>query len=729
MRPFAFALTLTLLATVPAVAAERSRRNRSATENAAPTAAELRTALAPTAQQVAAVEAEPNTFRRSFLLEVAARMARDLGRIPEQRIDPVLSYYLRDLDDRPSALVVLYALDPEGASFDRLADLAARHRRHVRKVAAADDYGDTPWTVDGGDRYLTVIVGASPYAPRLVLLSRTPGLFIWRPIARQRVADVRGVKPRDASVVRPFYEPRMPYVRSLGFVVRTGGRDSLYFPPSHSDPRGTVVSLDEMRRRRTALRLRRLEQAGGSTGAPPRPARQAGPQPKARVSLPTAAASARATDAMTAAADVAAWGKMAAAVGEDSLARICADCAAFDEPVFNGGVYDRFDDLVNLDGCECEKVWEDGSRHPVASCDDFPDACCQWQDGEYLDTGNCLTHCICDCPYEEEYSDKTEYGKLIKGVPIFFQHTVESERESCPDQVAVGCVPTGFTELFVWWDQLGYEQLTEDFRSGDDKVQWKRMSKTLRNDYYNGRCTDDGQTSVPGLSKKKKGTKKYLGETSYGYVFEADKYKSRDEWTAYELIEDEIRDNRPIGLSYCPVKYNNPGADSCDDGEIDDGWAHFALIVGYENYNYGNFVHINNGWGGNQAAVYEWEIPDQDVALYRFEITSPRDGSTWCGADDLGAYFATTTAADGKPSIGYTFQPSEFDSLTEEAVITGATCRRLEVAQTETWVETGTYHTDLKCFTPAIKGKLDRAIEEGLQEMEDRGGTLDWIWE
>jgi hypothetical protein len=117
------------------------------------------------------------------------------------------------------------------------------------------------------------------------------------------------------------------------------------------------------------------------------------------------------------------------------------------------------------------------------------------------------------------------------------------------------------------------------------------------------------------------------------------------------------------------------------------------------------------------------------VALYRLEILSPHDGAKWCGADDPGAYYATTTDADGSRSIGYTFQPSEFASLTAEATISGATCKRLEVAETETWVETGTSHSDLKCFTPAVKNRLDRAIEETMQELEDRVGPHDWIWE
>lgn len=725
MRRFVLTLTVIMMATAPAGAAERPRPPRAAAE-AAPTAAELQSMLVPTPREVAATEAEPNAFRRPFLLKVAARLAEDLGRIPEERIEPVFSHYLRDLDGRPSALVVLYALDPQGASFERLADLAGRHQEHVRGfMAARGDDADSPWTVAGGDRYLTVIVGASPYAPRLVLLSRTPGLFVWRAFARQRVAEERGVAPAAAEVIRPFYEPRMPYDRSLGFLVRTGAdADSVYFLPSRGHPYGMIEGLDELRRQRTALRLRRLERAGGRTGQPTAREYRAGWQPRASVSLAAAAASPRATDALTAAADVTAWGRMAAAVGEFRLASICAACSMLDEAAFYTGI-DRYADVLSVDGCECEKVYEDGTRHAVASCDGFADDCCQWEGDDYIDTGNCLTHCICDCPYEEEYTEKTEYGKLIKGVPIFFQHTVESERDACPDQVAVGCVPLGFTELFVWWDHMGYEQLTADHRSSDGKVQWKQMAKALRNEYYNGRCTEDGATSTPGLSKKKKGTKRYLGETSYDYVFEADKYKSNDEWTAYSLIRDEIRENRPIGLSYCPAATSG----SCDEGEIDDTWAHFALIVGYEDYNYGNFVHINNGWGGNQAALYEWEIPDEDVALYRLEILSPHDGAKWCGADDPGAYYATTTDADGSRSIGYTFQPSEFASLTAEATIAGATCQRLEVAETETWVETGTWHSDYKCFTPAVKNRLERAIEESMQELEDRTGPHDWIWE
>jgi hypothetical protein len=379
--------------------------------------------------------------------------------------------------------------------------------------------------------------------------------------------------------------------------------------------------------------------------------------------------------------------------------------------------------------CDCEKLFADGTRRPVASCDDFGDDCCQWVEGEYQDTGDCLSTCTCDCPWEEEITEKTEYGKLLKGVPIFFQHTVESGRDSCPDQVAVGCVPLGFTELFVWWDHLGYEQLTADFRSSEGKVQWKQMAKALRNDYYNGRCTEDGTTSTPGLSKKKKGTKKYLGETSYDYEFEADNYKSKHESEAFTLIRGEIQQNRPIGLSYCPVKYDDPKSDSCDEGEIDDTWAHFALIVGYEDYGYGNFVHINNGWGGNQAAVYEWEIPDEDVALYRLDLLGAPDGAKWCGADDPAAYYATTTDSDGSRSIGYTFQPSEFDALTAEATIAGATCKRLEVAETETWLASGTAHDVYRCFTPPVKAKLDRAIEETMAELEERTGTHDWIWE
>lgn len=41
----------------------------------------------------------------------------------------------------------------------------------------------------------------------------------------------------------------------------------------------------------------------------------------------------------------------------------------------------------------------------------------------------------------------------------------------------------------------------------------------------------------------------------------------------------------------------------------------------------------------------------------------------------------------------------------------------------------GTAHDVYRCFTPAVKAKLDRAIEETMQELEDRLGPHDWIWE
>jgi len=647
-------------------------------------------------------------FERVFLRKAAARFARKFGGA-EQTLSHVGESLLRDARGLPAAYVALFAVGSGQAAeaqemADRFNRAGARFRAALAEkqmdqaLAAVRDLRNDP-------DFLTVMIGARPDLPKLISFSVGVPPQSFAGLGRERVAGELGVPSSQVQVVRPFYEASMPPGESFGFLYAVPGEGEsvpyVYVLPNGLQPLGAVMP------------------AGGFP-----------PMVPAALAAPPAPVTEAYADRLRA------WGELAGAVGFGQAGDVCPACSAEVAGHVQAGIPGG---LAAGDGggtttCSCFKVHdrqmcerEDGEPLvpvSVETCDDFAGECCDYDAVDYTDEGCieitagniCYESCECEC-YETYDHVVEDYGRFIRGVPTFWQFHVDTEGDTnrdgdaCESTSAVGCGPVCGAELIAWWDMLGWNLLGDDFRSPSGKLNWVKLTRTLRDDYYGSACTRNGCT-VTNVGDRVSGTEQFFEDRGVGYTLDTEKVDASNARAAFLQIKDSIDANRPVMLSYCSKSTHeggiwrgtDPEDDPDTDGDETKCGGHAALIAGYYGEGSSSYIYVNTGWGEGRNEVYEFDTGYAGAgALYLAHLKPDHDdneyaggtGDKWCSADDLGAHLETapyweqtltTSGGDTHTAYGtvsYTAAEMDETSFSIVSPVAGARCDILGGTYTE----------------------------------------------
>ncbi|MBN1944704.1 MAG: hypothetical protein JW797_03465 [Bradymonadales bacterium] len=637
------------------------------------------------------------TFKPRFLHRVAMRFAQLPGEIA-QPVGPAGSSVVQDLNGTPSAFVETFARQADGQL--RPAEIAQHLNSTGRAFSNAIDQNrglalNIIEDITMCDTYLTVAVGARPTTPTLIFRSTGLPPQVFRTVGRIQVSRALDVGLRDVIAVRPFYQPHMPVGLDWGLLYRVGeGADlnptHLFLVPSSAFPFGKVMSIEEYRSVRQQLRE--------STLAAPR-------EQTLYADLPDGAA-----DPRIESQQIERWGRVAARAEYAEPGDLCPGCDPATNDTMERVRSDTIGDLIDsgiLHGDDqtcgnCTYYYPDGEEVSVESCDSAGDACCEWVDRAYVDTGDCIERCTCVC--HQEYTRTERYGQFIRGVPKLHQYDYDDPE--CPDApVAVGCGPVAAAELLAWWDQLGWNLIGDSYRGGAGALRWHVLVEQLRNDYLDSWCdADDGQTGT-WASAITSGIPVFMEDRGYdidaiGLTVEQQKADASNEEELFEDIRSAINHSRPVLLGYC-----------CDCGDLAGlGNAnHAGIIVGYYTQDWVPYVYINTGWKSKGYQLMEWTIPDGSAVVYFAQIDQIPSGDRWCSADDLSSYYTPYDTY-----LDYTCSDSQYDSYPVMRDIVGEVCDRIawdvEVTYTFEWQD------NVNCLTPR---EVDR-IEDSIREIEER---------
>ena len=600
----------------------------------------------------------PGSFTPGFLDFVARTYAQRIGGLPAGR-RPLGGQVLAGLNGRPTALALVYGVEPEGLTRERVARRLGEGLRQTVRLLNAEEHGAAQGALSLlalPELFRTVIVGASPRSPSLVSWRAGLPPAVYGPVARKMAADHRRLPIGEVAVVRAFYEPRLAKDLEFGVLLRApvsaaAAEVLVYLTPSPSFPLGRVLSRDHYAR--VVNRLRRPDAAGAPLSEPVQLIDAGLSEPlargwgglAARYGAPTAGATCRqcrASDvqAMTAGADEFRRSRM---TGAPRL-----EAAAADEP--GRGRMTEAPRLVAGSGCTV--TYQDGTTGPldelelgVESCAEisatvWSQVCCQTD----VQRGYCLASC--ECPPVVSSHDTVVGGRdrFLQGVPVFFQHVMPDMCSSLLGSSAdafSGCGPVAGAMLAAWYDSLGHTGLGAGFRQGG-KLDWRALVEELRRE-MGSPCSpcfcNPHQTYTMPVSFRR-GLEDFF--TDRGLDVEVRRFKVKEDpragdpdqlsvFEGWQLIRTELEADRPVPILYCLL-------DGCDglgfkDVDIDILISHYGLITGAYELDGKSFIHVDKGHGRKQNEVYEWEIPKGAVRLFTLKVLSDPAGESDCVAD------------------------------------------------------------------------------------------------
>ncbi len=709
-RPIALAslaaLMLTCMVVGMASAAQTSKRGE-----------RLPAFLRSSPEEIKAAAREPNVFASRRLMRVAADFAGRSRRAGVDR-EPLGAMLLRDLDGRVVALATVFPVGADTPSAGAIREAVASGTAAIVGGPGSEaESAVLPQvaTLRQRRRFQTVIVGAAATQRRL--LSMRPGLpsQIYLELGRHRVAAAAKAELDQVKLRRSFYEPRLQRGNHEGAVYGVAGKgDHVYFFPSVGSPEGHVVPRNvfmEARQRVTSDAARELAAASGRTGE-----------------LDDAAMRRWLVER-----NARQWGRHFAFVDATqggAAAELCHACTDRVAGLLENGRRERLAwALPREDGADgdCNYIYLNGDRVPVARCEGFSDECCEWQDGEFVDTGDCLSSCECECEGEEW--KVIDYPVHLRGVPTLFQHDVVvnpieiqiagGTTEACDTTVAVGCGPIAVSEVLIWYDQLGWDEILANYRTAGNEVQWRELAEDLRDDYLGSYCW--GEQTATLLGPMEKGFEEFVSDLGLSVSVTRFVIKSRDESVGWSTIRSEINANRPLMLAY-----NTDGRNGIASGWVD----HFGVISGYDDVLGSKIIHVVTGWGEGDNETYEWDIPSNKVHLYSVVMgAGGSGGAEWCSAiGDVNDYFAED---DG--DLDFSASKSSYDDWPIQEDLSGTTppdCDRIG-GTIEGFFESHWTERNI-CLTPFEKKRLDESVLEAKERFESATDPLDqidpWPW-
>ena len=403
-----------------------------------------------------------------------------------------------------------------------------------------------------------------------------------------------------------------------------------------------------------------------------------------------------------------------------------AEAGSFAPESFAG----KYADFLFPSSFNCTKTFTDGRSIKTRTCGGESEAeiCCGLDQYE-TNADSCVLSCECLYSEERRGSNKVvdaQYSNMIRGVPVFDQFDAEGWWTFQP----IGCGPIAVTQLALWYHGWGFTGLGNPYKNSRGEIRWKDLAYDAA-DSLDTWIRINASPTLPG--KMLRGMTDLFADLGYdasvNHVEVSD--AGSEEASSFAQIRTNILQGRPvvIGFDIDAEEGGGIGGGGDDVGFID----HYGLIVGYDDRDGVEEIHINMGWGGDYGdegtKTYEWKVGTGKVHLWFVQMkarekTMGTDGRPVeeCPSDDPYGMFAPNSIIDSngdRSYIGATFEENR--SPVQRELLRETSCELLggDVTHLEYYDYTYEWSDDYSCherysrYDDVASGDWDPGFESG----------------